>query len=60
MGETTVLTKATPRSRSLRSTVPASIVRLLGLKEGDRLLWEVKAEDGGFVIIVKPQREGGP
>lgn len=55
-----MLTKATPRSRSLRSTVPASIVRLLGLKEGDRLLWEVKAEGGGFVIIVKPQREGEP
>ncbi|MEM4854714.1 MAG: AbrB/MazE/SpoVT family DNA-binding domain-containing protein [Sulfolobales archaeon] len=60
MGETTVLTKATPRSRSLRSTVPASIVRLLGLKEGDRLLWEVKAEGNDLIIIVKPQREGEP
>ncbi|MDH5815656.1 MAG: AbrB/MazE/SpoVT family DNA-binding domain-containing protein [Candidatus Nezhaarchaeota archaeon] len=55
-----MLTKSTPRSRSLRSTVPASIVRLLGLKEGDRLLWEVKAEGNDLIIIVKPQRKEKP
>lgn len=56
MGETTVLTKATPGSKSLRATVPASIVRQLNLREGDYLLWEIRAEGNNLVIIVKPLR----
>lgn len=56
MGEITVLTRATPRSRSLRSTIPASIVRQFNLKEGDRLSWEIKAEKDNLIIVVKPLR----
>ncbi len=53
-GEHTVLTKATPKSDSLRTTVPMSIVRQFGLKDGDRLKWELQAKDNSLVIMVKP------
>jgi bifunctional DNA-binding transcriptional regulator/antitoxin component of YhaV-PrlF toxin-antitoxin module len=53
-GEQTVLTKATPKSESLRTTVPMSIVRQFGLKDGDRLKWELQAKDNRLLIIVEP------
>ena len=37
MGEITVLTKATPKSTSLRTTVPMGIVKQFNLSGGDRL-----------------------
>lgn len=51
-GEQTVLTKAAPKSESLRTTVPMSIVRYLKLKEGDRLTWELEAKDNKLQVIV--------
>jgi bifunctional DNA-binding transcriptional regulator/antitoxin component of YhaV-PrlF toxin-antitoxin module len=54
MGEITVLSKATTTSRSLRTTVPSGIVNQFNLKKGDKLEWEIKAEDGKLVIVVKP------
>ena len=36
-GETTVLTRATSKSESLRTTLPAGIARQFKLKEGDKL-----------------------
>ncbi|HGE70596.1 TPA: AbrB family transcriptional regulator [Candidatus Poribacteria bacterium] len=54
MGEITVLSKATTTSKSLRTTVPSGIVKQFNLKERDRLEWEIRAEDGKLVIIVKP------
>jgi bifunctional DNA-binding transcriptional regulator/antitoxin component of YhaV-PrlF toxin-antitoxin module len=54
MGETTVLTKAATRSRSLRTTIPIGIVRQFNLLEGDRLSWEIRAEGGELVIVVRP------
>lgn len=53
-GEQTVLTKATPKSDSLRTTVPMSIVRQFGLTEGDRLKWELQAKGNQLLILVKP------
>lgn len=53
-GETTTLTKATSKSESLRTTVPAGIARQLKLKEGDMLHWELKAEKGKLVLVVRP------
>ncbi|MHA1580897.1 MAG: AbrB/MazE/SpoVT family DNA-binding domain-containing protein [Candidatus Baldrarchaeia archaeon] len=54
MGEITVLTKATSRSKSLRTTIPMGIVKQFNLSEGDKLNWEIKAEGGELIIVVRP------
>lgn len=54
MGEITVLTKATSKSRSLRTTIPMGIVKQFNLSEGDRLSWEIRAEGGELIILIKP------
>jgi len=54
MGETTTLTKASTKSESLRTTVPAGIVKQFSLNEGDKLDWTLKAENGELIIKVKP------
>jgi len=54
MGEITVLTKATSKSKSLRTTIPISIVKQFNLSEGDKLNWELRAEGGELIIVVKP------
>lgn len=59
MGEETVLSKATLKSRSLRTTVPMGIVRQFNLMEGDRLNWEIRAEGGELLIVVKPKKGEG-
>ena len=57
MGEITVLTKATSKSKSLRTTIPVGIVKQFNLSEGDKLNWEIRAEGGELIIIVKPLKE---
>ncbi len=54
MGEITVLTKATSKSKSLRTTVPMGIVKQFNFSEGDKLNWEIRAEGGKLIIVVKP------
>jgi len=54
LGEITVLTKATTKSKSLRTTIPIGIVKQFNLSKGDKLNWEFKAEGNEIVIIVKP------
>jgi len=54
MGEITMLTKATSKSRSLRTIIPMGIVKQFSLSEGDKLNWEIRAEDGELIIVVKP------
>lgn len=40
---------------SLRTVVPGSVAKLLGLREGDRLRWQLQAEgEGELVIVVRP------
>jgi len=56
-GETTVLTIATTSSKSLRATVPIGIVRQLKLREGDKLRWQIRAENGNLVVVVQPVKE---
>jgi bifunctional DNA-binding transcriptional regulator/antitoxin component of YhaV-PrlF toxin-antitoxin module len=46
MGEVTVLTKATSKSRSLRTTIPIGIVKQFNLSVGDKLSWEIREEYG--------------
>ncbi len=52
--ETTKLTSAQSKSRSLRATVPASIIRHFGLIDGDELSWDLEARDGTIIIVVRP------
>ncbi|RSN68065.1 AbrB/MazE/SpoVT family DNA-binding domain-containing protein [Candidatus Korarchaeum cryptofilum] len=59
MGETTVITKATSKSRSLRVTIPIGIVKQFNLSEGDKLSWEIRAEGGELIIIVRPLKGRG-
>jgi bifunctional DNA-binding transcriptional regulator/antitoxin component of YhaV-PrlF toxin-antitoxin module len=54
LGEITLLTKATSKSNSLRTTIPIGIVKQFNLSEGDELYWEIRAENGELIIIVKP------
>lgn len=53
-----MLTKATPRSNSLRTTVPSSIVKLFDLKEGDKLRWDVRVEHNKLIVVVEPLKVG--
>lgn len=54
MGETTTLTLAASKKTSLRTTVPMSVVKQFGLKQGDKLEWTFEAKDGGIIVVVKP------
>jgi len=52
--EITVLSRASPKGNSLRTTVPMSIVKHFKLKDKDRLRGEIRAKDNNLLIIVKP------
>jgi len=56
MGEVTVITRATTKGSSLRTTVPHGIVKHFGLREGDKLSWEIAIVNNELVIIVRPLR----
>ncbi len=58
MGEITVLNRATTKSKSLRTTIPMGIVKQFNLSEGDELYWEIRAEGGELIIVVKPLKKG--
>ncbi len=51
--EKTKVVVAQPKSQSLRTTIPASIVRTLGIKEGTELGWELLARDNQFILEVR-------
>jgi antitoxin component of MazEF toxin-antitoxin module len=51
--EITTLSLASPNGRSLRTTVPMSIVKHLKLKEKDKLKWEIEPKNNEFLIIVR-------
>lgn len=53
-GHITTLTKANKASESLRTTVPASIVKQFDLKEGDELRWKFEVGKQGVIIVVEP------
>ncbi len=59
MREITVLTRASSKSRSLRTTVPMSVVKHFNLSEGDKLAWKIEVLSGELVIIVKPIKVTG-
>jgi len=57
MGETTTLTKAATKTTSLRTTVPASIVRQFNLKDGDKLDWSLDIKNGKMIVLVQPVKK---
>lgn len=52
--EITVLSLASKNGRSLKTTFPMGIVKLLKLKEGDKIRWEIKAENDRIIVLVEP------
>jgi bifunctional DNA-binding transcriptional regulator/antitoxin component of YhaV-PrlF toxin-antitoxin module len=54
MADTTVLSRATSNSESLRTTVPRSIVKHFGLREGDTLEWRLEIRSSELTIEVSP------
>ena len=52
MGEITTLSKASSKIESLRTTIPQSIVRFMKLNEGDKIDWDLKAQDNKIILIV--------
>jgi bifunctional DNA-binding transcriptional regulator/antitoxin component of YhaV-PrlF toxin-antitoxin module len=51
MGEITSLTRASPKTKSQRTTVPNSITKQFNLTEGDKLEWILVAESEGKMGI---------
>lgn len=49
-------TRLTPANTSatLRTTVPIALVRMLNLKEGSVLEWDVEIRDGKMAVLVRP------
>ena len=52
MGEITTLSKASSKIESLRTTIPQSIVRFMKLNEGDKIDWDLKAQNNKIILIV--------
>jgi len=57
MSEKSTLTKASPKSESLRATVPKAIVSFLKLNEGDTIEWEMEIKDSERIAMVKPVKK---
>lgn len=57
-GEITILTAATTQSKSLRTTIPAGIVRQFSLMEGDKIKWKMEVKDNELVIVARPVKRG--
>lgn len=58
-GEVTILTAATTKSKSLRTTIPAGIVRQFSLTGGDKLQWKMEVHDKELVIVARPVKKEG-
>jgi len=56
MGFNTTIAKASTISNSFRTTVPAAIINQFSLKDGDKLDWELKAENDKLIVIVTPEK----
>lgn len=51
--EKTKVVVAQPKSRSLRTTIPAGIARTLEITEGSELGWELQAKENQLVLLVR-------
>jgi hypothetical protein len=55
-GEITTVTLNSSKRKSLRSTIPISVVRNMGLKEGDNLSWKYEIRSGEIVTTIRKLR----
>ncbi|HJT83415.1 MAG TPA: hypothetical protein VJ697_02940 [Nitrososphaeraceae archaeon] len=56
MGEKSSVTINTPGKASLKTTIPISMVRQFGIKQGDQLDWSVaKFGDNELVMVVRKE-----
>lgn len=51
-GETTTVTINSSKRKSLRSTIPMSVVKNMGLKVGDNLSWKYEIRNGEIVTTI--------
>jgi bifunctional DNA-binding transcriptional regulator/antitoxin component of YhaV-PrlF toxin-antitoxin module len=56
MGFKTTIAKASTIANSFRTTVPAAVMSQFNLKEGDKLDWILKAENGEIIVIIMPDK----
>lgn len=52
--EKTKVQLAQVNSKSLRTTIPAGIVRQFAIQEGTELEWEIAPRDNQLLIVVRP------
>jgi molybdopterin-binding protein len=52
-GEITTVTLNSSKRKSLRSTIPMSVVKNMGLKVGDNLSWKYEIRNGEIVTTVR-------
>lgn len=57
MSTQTVVAKASSKSESLRTTIPAGIVKQFDLKEGDKLDWNIEPRKNKLIIVVTVPKE---
>jgi len=55
-GELTTLSRAGPNTNSLRTTVPASIIKQFDLEDGDKIRWEFSIHNDQIVVIIRPEK----
>jgi hypothetical protein len=52
-GEITTVTVNSSKRKSLRSTIPMSVVKNMGLKVGDNISWRYEIRDGEIVTTIR-------
>jgi molybdopterin-binding protein len=52
-GEITTVTLNSSKRKSLRSTIPMSVVKNMGLKVGDNLSWKYEIKSGEIVTTIR-------
>ena len=52
-GEITTVTVNSSKRKSLRSTIPMSVVKNMGLKVGDNISWKYEIRDGEIVTTIR-------
>ena len=52
-GEITTVTVNSSKRKSLRSTIPMSVFKNMGLKSGDNLSWKYEIRDGEIVTTIR-------
>lgn len=50
------VSKARPETISLRTTIPSPVAEMMGLKDGDTLLWNVEPKGDKVVVTVSKER----